>query len=226
MVEQLVFDEGTVWDTTEIQDRIVPALPTAFDDVLSDTAGADFIAALAGDDYVEAALGSDILYGNAGNDELYDYDSAGAYDTDARNYVDGGSGDDELGTDYGHSILIGGQGNDTLYTYAGNTLFAFNRGDGRDSIYVDDDYSWQPGQRYVLSLGGGIQLSELTFSNFEANNGSPHFNLATGAGDSIEIQNYSYSGLPIEWLLQIVGSDVRTYDLSAALAASDGCGSP
>ncbi|MGH7605654.1 MAG: calcium-binding protein, partial [Gemmatimonadaceae bacterium] len=67
-IEQVHFDDGTIWDAAELETRVQPAPATEFDDVLAGTAGDDYIDALGGDDEIYGLDGNDILKGGSGND--------------------------------------------------------------------------------------------------------------------------------------------------------------
>ncbi len=74
------------------------------------------------------------------------------------NLLDGGAGNDKLYGGAGNDILIGGAGNDIIDTGAGHNLIAFNLGDGNDTVLANAE------AENTLSLGGGIDLSDLSFS--------------------------------------------------------------
>ncbi|MDZ4185613.1 MAG: cadherin-like domain-containing protein [Desulfuromonadales bacterium] len=80
------------------------------------------------------------LLGGEGNDTLY-----------------GLGGNDTLRGLAGNDILVGGRGNDTLYGGAGDDLFLFARGDGHDTIKLDDRVGHD-----TLSFGTGITVADLT----------------------------------------------------------------
>ncbi len=76
----------------------------------------------------------------------------------APNLLDAGAGNDKLYGGAGNDILIGGSGNDTIDTGAGANLIAFNVGDGNDIVLTNTEAD------NTLSMGGGIELSDLAFS--------------------------------------------------------------
>ncbi len=122
-VENIEFDDGTVWGDADIRARM---MGTSGDDTLnwlpgSDAVtidglgGNDSISSTDGDDHLLGGTGSDTLHagegnntlnGGAGNDTL----SAG----DGTDLLDGGSGDDDLDGGNGADLLLGGAGDDTL----------------------------------------------------------------------------------------------------------------
>jgi hypothetical protein len=78
----------------------------------------------AANDTLTAASGGSRMFGLAGNDTL-----------------NGGAGND---------VLDGGTGNDTLHGSAGNDTYAFNRGDGTDTVY--DDYRYSQSYTYEAAV--------------------------------------------------------------------------
>jgi Ca2+-binding RTX toxin-like protein len=92
---------------------------------------------------LQGGSGADVL--RAGNDQ---------------NLLDGGAGDDVIFDGSGDSFISGGAGNDTIRTGTGNDVIGFNRGDGWDILYGGGDGG------NTLSLGGGIEYSDLTFSKW------------------------------------------------------------
>jgi Ca2+-binding RTX toxin-like protein len=69
-IEQIIFDDGTVWSAAEIRQHIVPTAATANDDFIYGTAFNDVISAGAGDDQVFSGPGDDVIDGGPGNDRL------------------------------------------------------------------------------------------------------------------------------------------------------------
>ena len=108
-------------------------VPTAGDDVILGTGGADTINALAGDDVICGLGGDDVLNGGNGEDTIF-----------------GGEGDDR----------ISGQGGvDTIFGEGGNDLI--NGGVGADVIHGgdgDDDLRGQGGQDTLNGDGGVDQF--------------------------------------------------------------------
>ncbi|QDX79884.1 hypothetical protein B9N43_00545 [Denitratisoma sp. DHT3] len=105
-VEQVVFGDGTVWDTAQL--IAMANTPTAGDDVIDGMAGNDILDGLSGNDRISGLAGDDVLSGGEGQDQIF-----------------GGAGND---------TLSGGAGNDYLSGDAGNDIYLFGRGDGQDTI--------------------------------------------------------------------------------------------
>ncbi len=156
------------------------------DDQIDAGLGADSVDAGAGNDNVAGSLGDDVMDGGAdndtydasgatgpvtidlsnntatgagvGNDAITNFEGAvgGAFgDTftgdGGPNTFDGGDGDDSIG---------GGAGNDSLDGSGGNDFFAYNDGDGNDTIVGGED----PGDtdndtiRVQVPIGGGFDV--------------------------------------------------------------------
>ncbi|MFT4174272.1 MAG: calcium-binding protein, partial [Rhodocyclaceae bacterium] len=142
MVQQIRFDDGTVWSMQDILSHLYAG--TAAADTLTGTTGADTIS---------GGAGNDTLYGRAGNDVLL-----------------GGEGDDRLYGEAGDDTLNGGAGNDTLSGGLGSDTYVFGRGDGSDAIVEDDTsstavdtlrFSWDVAydQLWLKRSGSNLEVS-------------------------------------------------------------------
>ncbi|PZQ44771.1 MAG: hypothetical protein DI551_09420, partial [Micavibrio aeruginosavorus] len=123
-VEELVFDDTTVWS-------FLGGL------VLTGTnnAGTEYGYGNLYDDKIYGFGGTDILYGNRGNDTLYGGDGTDTLRGGAGNdTLNGDAGNDILYGEDGNDILNGGTGNDTLNGDVGDDTYKFNVGDGADII--------------------------------------------------------------------------------------------
>lgn len=130
---QVVFDDGTIWDATEVQARLV---------VAPGTAGNDEIGGDDADNVVDGAAGNDQLFGYGGNDTLF-----------------GGEGNDMLNAGVGDDALDGGVGNDTLYGGTGNDTYFFGNGSGQDIL---EDYDSAVGNVDTVRIADGILPEDLT----------------------------------------------------------------
>ena len=210
-IEQVVFADGTVWDAAELQSRIATTPATEFLDVLNMSDGNDVVDALGGDDWIWGNGGNDVLAGGGGND--YIEGDAGS------NLLLGGAGDDDLETGIvaGRSIDIGGDGNDRVGPSGGYDVLAFNAGDGADYIAVDG------GENLTISLGGGISTAGILFNGADQS----YFVLGLGGDDSLELDSFSFDSM--FWptvTLQLIGDDIRTYDLNAVVQDFFDAGAP
>ena len=116
IVEEVVFEDGTIWGLEEIYDRARYYYGTDVRDVISGSDSNPNAPSLE-DDYIYGGAGDDILSGNNGNDELY-----------------GEAGNDTLNGGNGDDPLVGGSGNDNLNGGSGDDTYLFNIGDGDDTI--------------------------------------------------------------------------------------------
>jgi len=111
-VEEIVFADGTVWNTEAIKSQ-----------------------ALIGESGNDELRGfndrNDVLHGGAGNDHLL-----GLSGDDV---LDGGAGNDELVGGDGNDALIGGTGNDILDGGSGADTYRFGLGGGQDVIIENYD---------------------------------------------------------------------------------------
>ncbi len=145
-VEQLVFDDGTVWDAAAIDAQVAYASADAQANRLFGTAGDDSIDAEGGDDTVYGGAGGDTLRGSEGNDQLLGGDGGDALFGDAGDDVlDGGAGDD---------MLAGGGGNDSLRGGAGANRYRFAAGDGQDTVFPTSGSD-------VLEFAAGIAAADV-----------------------------------------------------------------
>jgi len=94
------------------------------------------------DQHVDARGGNDRVRGDEGNDVIF-----------------GGDGNDIIASGWGDDILAGGKGDDYLAGYQDTNIYAFNRGDGHDTIYNTGEASWA--RPDILSLGGGIRPEDV-----------------------------------------------------------------
>ena len=158
--------------------------------------GADTLTGGSLADTLEGGDGDDILNGNGGVDTLtggkgYDTITGGAQDDD----LDGGDDDDVLNGNGGVDTLTGGKGRDALNGGLGNDTYAFNFGDGQDTIVDSDGTS---GNLDTIKLGAG-----LTAGNAEVvrSGGDLVLRWAGNAGDSVTIKGVFVAGSVYDWNL-------------------------
>lgn len=183
---------------------------------------ANLLVGNSGFNILTGAAENDILQALNGNDTLTD--SAG------NTLFDGGSGTDSLTGNSSNEMFIGGMGIDTIITGTGADIIAFNLGNGQDVINAST------GIDNTVSLGGGIQYSNLSFTKSESD-----LVLNTGGTDKLTLAGW-YTGTTNKSVanLQIIaeamagyapgGSDslldnkVETFDFGALAAAFDVAG--
>lgn len=113
-LDQLVFDDGTVWSRAQLLAQAIPFYGTADNDRLVAYNGSP-----------------NQLFGLDGNDTL-----VGA---DGNDLLNGGSGNDSLNGGRGNDVLHGALGSDSLTGSYGSDTIVLRRGDGEDVI----DNSWR-----------------------------------------------------------------------------------
>ena len=205
-IERLEFADGTVWDEAEVWSQFEVAAATGEDDLLLGTDADDVLDGLEGNDEIWAYEGNDLLAGGEGDDLLEGGPGA--------NLLEGGAGFDSLGQQDGpqRNLHIGGAGDDDTGTSDGGpTVVAFNAGDGVDVV------SAGTGQPLVLSLGG-LTLGDMAGMRREFGSVILEF----GTGDALRLDGFYQE--PARWpvgVLQVIGTDIRRYDLNAVIAAFD-----
>ncbi len=125
-IDEIIFFDGTRWDNTEIETRLLANQVTE---------NGETILAFASGSEIHAAGGNDTLLGNSGNDRLY-----------------GDDGNDTLKGYAGNDTLVGGTGNDRLEGGVGSDTYLFNAGDGQDVI-LEDRYDTASD---ILRFGEGL----------------------------------------------------------------------
>jgi trimeric autotransporter adhesin len=184
-VERIEFADGTSWDVAAIgflamQNVDMPGFLRSSGDVST-------LLGQIGNTVLESADGDDVLV-----------------DEDGNNVFSAGAGDDAATGGAGNDLLIGGTGNDTLVTGAGSNLIAYNAGDGVDTVYS------QAGAGNVLSLGGGLEYSDLSLSRNDND-------LVLGAGEDGEIVLKDwYAGRNNVLNLQVIIDASEAFDENSA----------
>ena len=231
-IESFRFADGNVWDSADIESHVVVATgPTPARDLLTGTVADDLIHALEGADQITDAAGNDILFGDEHSDSITD--SAG------HNLLVGGTGDDILrlngvpihndegevvGVEGGApgSIVIGGMGLDTV-AVDDHSVVAYNLGDSEDTI------SWRTGEVQVLtiSVGAAVAAEDISISRDLSRvmvNLGPEIP-SYWFGDPVPQEAIALPNV-LEarelWpslVLQVIGNDIRTYDLGQVLVA-------
>ncbi len=96
-IEQVVFNDGTMWDVAMMQQ--IAATPTDTDDYLVGTSDKDLMDGGGGDDVLYGRENADTLFGGTGRDEIYG--------EEGNDTVYGGSDDDSLFAGSGDDQLFG-----------------------------------------------------------------------------------------------------------------------
>jgi Ca2+-binding RTX toxin-like protein len=124
-VEQIRFDDGTVWDVAYVKNAARN---------INGTENADNISGYSDQE--------NIISGFGGNDNI-----CGSYYNDS---LTGGDGDDKLYGQGGNDTMDGGAGNDYLEGSYGNDTYVFGKGYGEDKIY---DYDTSSGNSDSVNFG-------------------------------------------------------------------------
>ena len=167
------------------------------DDVIDAGAGNNTINAAGGNNRVLAGNGNDAITADWGDDRINAGDgvntvSAGegknvlvtgsGVDTIAAvgtNVVISGAGNDKITLGWGNDWVQAGKGDDTIDAGGGNNLFAFNKGDGADTVV---NSTWGTD---TISLGAGIRYADINL----AKSGNDLV-LSMGAGDQMTLKNW------------------------------------
>ncbi|WP_304441877.1 calcium-binding protein [Herbaspirillum sp. BH-1] len=153
-IEKIAFDDGTTWTYSDLASRLTQTGTSENEYWIGLSDASNRMAGMAGDDSligrqladtIDGGDGNDGLSGDAGNDTLI-----------------GGNGDDNLYGGDGDDTLSGGKGNDYLNGGLGNDIYAFNKGDGVDTI---SDYDYNGANIDSLKFGAGITSKRLSFSH-------------------------------------------------------------
>jgi Ca2+-binding RTX toxin-like protein len=162
-------------------------------------------------DLLDGGLGNDIVYGGGGNDILIGGGGDDSlHDSTGSNILLGGAGDDYLTANFGPAFMVGGRGWDYSAGAGAAAVVAYNVGDDADVVFARNDLT--------LSLGGGLGIEDL-----QVYRTSSGFILSMSDTDSIRLTDYPANG-QISIKLQLIGEDVRVYDLAGALADFLGAG--
>ena len=221
-IERFVFEDGTTWGITDVYERLSLGVATENADVLAGTSSDEIIDGLGGDDEIYGEGGNDLVFGGEGHDYLdagtgHDIVHGGAGDDiiedwAGNNLLNGGSGDDYLYTAGGASFFIGGQDTDSLGSGDAHTVVGFNLGDGNDQIWIED--------AITISFGGGVTVDSLTLTLTDPG-GWNRLYINAGVTDSIYLDSFLGAfdaGNRPAVTLQVIGSNIRTYDFNAVLA--------
>jgi Ca2+-binding RTX toxin-like protein len=202
-LDQIVFTDGTVWNTEAIDNRVRQYgnfWPTAMGDTLVGTPISDFINGMEGNDTISGGAGNDQLEGQSGNDALY-----------------GNQGNDFLIGGEGNDVLAGNAGNDTLAGGAGNDTYIYNLGDGADWIFPFDPYQPLPLPGTVngidsLQLGEGIDPATVLLTQM---GNDLRVQFQNSPGDEIVVAGYYAPEITDSALDQIIFADGTVWNSEA-----------
>ena len=197
-VERVEFADGTVWDETYLYFNLFPRddfiFGAADGDSIDGLGGNDTLIGLGGDETPIGGRGNNVLDGRGGNYILIDSGGNTPFDV--------GVGKDTMRDGANNDLFIGGLGNDTITTGLGADIIAFNAGHGRNLINASK------GADNTLSLGGGIQYTNLTFTKSGAD-----LMLNTGGTDKLTLAGW-YTGTTNKSVvnLQVIAEAMSGYN--------------
>lgn len=182
-IERIEFGDGTVWDVSEILNRLGlteaqaaeraddvtvatvtvgdegddAAVGTEDNDVFFLNGGDNQAVGDAGDDRIYGGDGKDTFSGGDDNDRLFGYQGDDQLDGGTgADVLDGGDGKDFIKGGEGDDVLSGGAGNDFLEDVQGNDRYLFDAGWGTDAINDTDGVD-------EIVFGEGISADEIRF---------------------------------------------------------------
>ena len=155
-------------------------------------------------DHTAGSSGNDVLFSNGRDSQLRGLNGDDVLiGRDSGMLLDGGMGNDDIRLpDSNQGFVVGGRGDDV---FTGGGVFAYNRGDGRDTL---------------VNFSGTISLGGISFENVSMTTDNGGLNLDFGLGDSISLIDPRYMFVnpgagPEPLLLQIVSpTRTATYDLA------------
>ena len=166
-VQQIRFDDGTVWNLATIDAA-----------VFAGSSGADRIFAV-GPSAIQAGDGGDLLFGSEQADLLQ-----------------GGAGDDQLLGEGGDDTIDGGAGNDRTDGGRGNNTYLFGRGDGVD-VVSSTDYTAGRLNTLQFKAGvlpGDLLIRHIDNGNLGSTRGLDIAIL--GTTDKVILSSYTVCGAP------------------------------
>ncbi len=190
--------------------------------------GGDTIYGEGGNDYLYGDIGNDTLYGGCGTDIL---SGASGNDTlkdvSGNNIFLGGSGKDIIEAGSGNDFIAGGTWDDMLNGGAGYNVFAFNHGDGYDTILpaqgahntlslsgvdLDDIKLSKKGDDLIFNMGCN---SQVTLKNWYTSEENQNFDTLQMVSSTYE---YNFGFLHVGITEK---PDVETFDFHALVEAFD-----
>ena len=120
--------------------------------------GNDKIVADWGNDTINAGDGNNTISAGEGRNVVVSGDGNDVISALGVNVVIAGAGNDKITLGWGNDWVEAGKGNDVIDAGGGSNLFAFNKGDGADTVV---NSVWKAD---TISLGGGIKYADLKLS--------------------------------------------------------------
>ncbi len=150
-IELFKFDNGTVWNMADLEQKATFIIGTENDDILIGGSHDEVLTGFGGQDYLSGGDGNDTLEGGAGDDTLI-----------------GEAGDDILTAGEGDDLLAGGEGNNRLYGGIGNDTYVV---DDNQSAIVESAGEGADTVKSTISYTLGDNLENLILLGSDAING-------------------------------------------------------
>ena len=226
-VQQIKFDDGTIWDIAALKAKAWAGDDTAqtltgyaSDDAMNALGGNDTVYGRAGNDLLDGGSGDDIVNGNAGDDTLDGGIGADAlYGGDGTDLLRGGVGNDIVTGDAGDDWLDGGAGDDTLTGSAGNNVFLFGKGDGQDTVSITVDAT--VGKLNTVQFKAGVLPTEVSATRV-----STDLVLSiAGTTDKVTVRYFFYTDTPLNTynpVQQVKFDDGTTWNIAALVSKASG----
>jgi|GEM_PF-1596160 Ca2+-binding RTX toxin-like protein len=176
--------DGVQWNASTIRTMSLKASNGS--DTIIAFSSADVVRGLSGNDLIDGKAGNDQLFGDAGSDTIY-----------------GGDGSDRISGGTGNDLLYGGNGHDT---------FTFNKGDGRDTVYVNEAFGGNATETLIL---GNMNSTEVNLLRY---NGSLYVQQKNSISDHVQIVSHFAGGANA--LDKIIFADGLTWDTATINAMS------
>jgi len=192
------------FELTVVQDPTIRG--SSGDDQLTGTAGNDLLQGLDGNDVLSGGDGADVFEGGDGDDKLSNISSMAG----SSNYFNGGSGDDEMQSGAGANFFIGGAGNDFITSESGPDVFAFNVGDGQDTMQANGA---PQSPEDTISLGG----AGLDYAGLSLQKNGDDLVLKVSESDQLTLTDW-YAGTPKQSVLnlQVVAEAMAAFDANSS----------
>ncbi|CTQ47573.1 putative Ig domain-containing protein [Roseibium aggregatum] len=225
-IEQVVFEDGTIWDTHSLANLIFDQLATEGDDQISGFAdgsgtmkglgGNDTLEGTAATERIEGGAGNDIINGNGGGDSLFG--------NDGDDQISGGDGVQFIDGGAGHDVIDGGNGNDIIWSRDGDDEISVGFGDdfvnagaGNDTIIFK---AGETGHNTIGGFAAGagsddvLQFDVSVFADFAAalaaaSDDGTNTTITVDANTSVTLENVLVSQLHADDF-QLVSQDATT----------------
>ncbi|WP_264373117.1 calcium-binding protein [Pelagibius marinus] len=198
-VEEIHFNDGTVWTRSDIQNQLLNSGATSGDDTLVGFSGTDIMDGGAGNDYLEGGNGGDIYIFGTGSGSDIIYDNATSIFSDQGDQVvfsDDIAPEDVILSRAGSSLIIDLAGSGDQLTIQGQ--FSWNNLGSRmqeiESLAFADGTVWNAWDIQLILLQGtdGDDNLQGFYSNDTLDGGAGNDTLAGGDGSDTYVFDVGY----------------------------------